>query len=253
MVALCLSLCLFGCDKKAQEIKITGEDTKVMSRLENIIELQKSLFRAKITKVETVDCVISKYDFDLSKYIKLTVDIIDCYDEYTPTGTAELYWAGTEEEFASRIVPLEKETYIFDAEPWIYGDKTVYLLYPGTASYPRVDSADAITIATSSTEALSVGTLATYRDEYNKAKASLEKRIPDFFEAKNAAARYEKQFNEVLTKNSDKAKYTERGYKWVPSDDFINTTVNRSQEVYDKAKSLVRDDVTKEEIKQLLK
>lgn len=248
-----MSLCLFGCNKKAQQVKITGEDTKVISRLENIIELQKSLFRAKVKKVETVDCVISKYDFDLSKYIKLSVDIVECYDEYTPTGNAELYWAGTESEFAARIVPSEKETYIFDAEPWVYGDKIVYLLYPGTASYPRVDSADGITIAVTSTEALSVGTLATYREEYDKAKASLEKRIPDFFEPKNVALRYEAQFKEVLTKNSDKAKYTERGYKWVPDDAFINTTVARSQTAYDIAKSLVKDGVTKDEIKLLLK
>lgn len=255
LLALVLVL-LCGCDseKKEQEVKVTGDDTTVVSRLENIVELQKCLFRAKINGVETVDAIISKYNLDLSTYTMYTVDIVESFDGYTPTGTAHVYWAGTTEEFVSRVGLKQNESYILDAEPWVYGDEVVYILYPGTDSYPKLDPADGLTIAISDTEVLSVGTLDTYRDEYNKAVKAVDARIESFSDVKNAAGRFADIFKEMLTKNSDRTIYTERNYKWVPEDDFIDTTIAHTQEIYDSAAALAAgESVTKEQITELLK
>ncbi len=252
-ILLCLLLCLSGC-KKDETVKITGEDTRLATRLENIVELQKSLFRAEITGVETVNAVMTKYNLDISKYTMYTVNIVESYDGYTPTGPAHVYWAGTPTEFITRVGLKQNETYILDADPWVYGDEVVYLLYPSTVSYPKVDVAGGLTIAVSDTEALSVGSLESYRQEYDDAVKSVDLRIEGHSDIKNAVERYQEIFETVLTKNSDKEFFSRDDLKfdWKPSDDFIAKTINKSQAVYDKAMAL-DENTSKEQITDLMR
>ncbi len=251
-ILLCLLLLLCGC--KSETVKITGEDVKLATRLENIVELQKSLFRAEITGVETVNAVMTKYNLDISKYTKYTVNIVESYDGYTPTGTAHVYWAGTPTEFITRVGLKQNETYILDADPWVYGDEVVYLLYPSTVSYPRLDVAGGLTIALSETEALSVGTLETYREEYDLAVKAVNKRIEGHSDINNVLKRYQEIFRVVLEKNSNPDFYNNPDYnfEWKPSDDFIAKTVARSQAVYDKVMAL-DGTAEKEQITQLMR
>lgn len=252
-ILLCLLLCLCGC-KKDKTVKITGEDTRLATRLENIVELQKSLFRAEITGVETVNAVMTKYNLDISKYTMYTVNIVESYDGYTPTGTAHVYWAGTPTEFITRVGLEQNETYILDADPWVYGDEVVYLLYPSTVSYPRVDVAGGLTIAVNDTEALSVGSLESYKQEYDDAVKSIDERIEGHSDIKNAAKRYQEIFKTVLDKNSDNSFFEREDleFEWKPSADFITKSIVRSQAVYDKAMAL-GEGVTAQQITDLMR
>lgn len=252
-ILLCLLLCLCGC-KKEETVKITGEDTKLPTRLENIVELQKSLFRAEITGVETVNAVMTKYNLDISEYTMYTVNIVESYDGYTPTGTAHVYWAGTPTEFITRVGLKQNETYILDADPWVYGDEVVYLLYPSTVSYPKVDVAGGLTIAVSDTEALSVGSLDSYRTEYENAQKAVDARLEGHSDIKNALSRFQEIFETVLSKNSDKSFFEREDleFEWTPSDDFMQKTITKSQAVYDTAMALDTN-VTAEQITNLMR
>lgn len=249
---LCMLLLLCGCKNKT--VEITGEDTKLATRLENMVELQKSLFRAEVTGIETVNAVMTKYNLDISEYTLYTVNIVESYDGYTPTGTAHVYWAGTPTEFVTRVGLKQNETYILDADPWVYGDEVVYLLYPSTVSYPKMDVAGGLTIAVSDTEALSVGTLDSYKREYLDAVNAVDARIAGHSDVKNAVKRYTEIFETVLSKNSDPDFYSnpEFDFEWKPSDDFIAKTVQKSQAVYDKA-CLLDENATKEQITDLMR
>ena len=252
-ILICLLLLLCGCKNETTEI-IKGEDAQLATRLENIVELQKSLFRAEVTGVETVNAVMTKYNLDISTYTKYTVNIVESYDGYTPTGTAHVYWAGTPNEFITRVGLKQNETYILDADPWVYGDEVVYLLYPSTVSYPRLDVAGGLTIALSDTEALSVGTLETYRKEYDLAVKAVNNRIEGHSDVNSALNRYQEIFKVVLEKNSNREFYRnpEYDFKWVPSEEHIAKTINKSQEIYNKTLAL-EGSATQERITELFK
>lgn len=252
VTVICICLLLCGCDS-TDNVKITGEDTKLATRLENIVELQKSLFRATVTGIETVNAVMTKYNLDISEYTLYTVDIVESYDGYTPLGTAHVYWAGTPDEFITRVGLEENETYILDADPWVYGDEVVYLLYPSTVSYPKVDIAGGLTIAVTADEALSVGTLETYKTEYDAAVAAVDSRLEGHSDIARAAERYADIFKTVLEKNSNREFYTKMDFDWVPDDAHITASIVKSQAVYDKAQALVGAEVTKQQITELFK
>ncbi len=253
---LCIAIvCCSGCKK--QTVTITGgEDIKLDSRLENIVELQKSLFIATIDSVQTVDAVFTKYNVDISKYTLYNVTIEHSFDGYTPTGKAKVYVLGTQTEFGSRIEMSKNEKYIFDAEPWVYGDSVVYLLSPFTVSYPKIDISNGITVALSDSQAVSAGTVDTYTDLYNDAVLAVDNRIPQFSDIKNAAVRYADMFYQINEKNSQTDFYSggEHQFDWIPSDEHIQKTMQKSKQLCDMAALLTTaDTLTKEKITQLLK
>lgn len=233
ILAAVVLLCC-GCAKEDGR-RVSGEDTKLVSRLENTAELQKSIFVADILSTSVENAVITKYNIDLSKYTVYTVDITKSFDGFTPTGRAKLYCVGTSAEFMSRINLKKGERYIIDAQPWVYGGEIVYLLSVYTTAYPRVDTAQMVTLAQSETEALSCGSLSEYEAQYEAAKAAVEARVPDFFEPQNILSRFGETVSEIKTKNTDPSAYgKERGYEWIPGDEFIAQTAQKSEALFER-------------------
>ncbi len=253
---LLITVMLLCCGCATQKnVEITGTDNKVIPKIENIIELQKCLFLAKINSVETVDAVFTKYNVDISSYTLFNVTITESFDGYTPTGNAKVYWLGTDDEFPTRL-PIEKnESYILDCEVWVYGDEIVYLLAPYSESFPKVDIANAVTIATGETQALDVCSLDEYRTEYQNAYNNVCDRIEGFADLKAVAERYYNIFLEMNQKNSNTAFYSDAfEFEYTPSDEHIAKTAQKTLEVFNKAQALKDSDtVTKDQIAELLK
>ena len=240
-------LFLCGCSS-SENIKITGKDDNVIPRLENIIELQKSLFIAQINNVSKVDAVFTKYNVDISTYTVFDVTITESFDGYTPTGNAKVYWLGTDTEFPARLSVKKNENYILDCDMWVFGNEVVYLLSPYTESYPRVDIANAVTIATSETQALDVCSLDEYRDEYKKSFNNVCARIEGFDTIEATAKRFCDIFSEMNEKNSDTAFYSdsELSFEYKPSDEHIQQTAQKTAELYEIAKNIkTTDDILK--------
>ncbi len=255
---LCLILLLCcGCSKsQSTDVKITGTDTKVIPKIENIIELQKSVFVAEINGVSKTDAVFTKYNIDISTYTLFDVTITESIDGITPTGKAKVYWLGTDTEFNTRLSIKKNDKYIFDCEVWVFGDEVVYLLSPYTDSYPKVDIANAVTIATSETEALAVCTLDEYKTEYKNAFDNVCERIEDFGSAKSTASRYYDIFSQMNEKNSNTEFYKNKdlNFEFVPSDEHIQQTAKKTAELFALSETLKNSDtVTLEQISQLFK
>ncbi len=231
---ICLLLCalilLCGCKKSGSPV---GADKNGLLRMESIAELQKSLFTAKIISAETKNALITKYNFGITRYTVYRAEIISSVDGYTPKGEVELYRAGADGEFSPRFDIKRGESYIFDAQPWVYGDKTVYLLGLFTAAYPRIDAGGGVTLE-SEDGLLDCGTLESYLSLYDQAKTELVKKTPDFFSPQKTLERFGVIAAEIRDKNCDKSVYTDksRGYEWVPDDDFCELTAKTSEKLY---------------------
>ncbi len=255
-IILCLVMLLCcGCSKE-QQVEVTGTDTKVIPKIENIIELQKSLFVAEINSISKANAVFTKYNVDISTYTVFDVTITESIDGITPIGKAKVYWLGTDTEFNTRLDIKKNDRYIFDCDIWVYGDEVVYLLSPYADTFPKVDIANSVTIATSNTQALDVCTLKEYREEYKKSLANVNSRIEGFDTPAGYANRYYQIFEEMTQKNSntDFYKNDELKFEYVPSDEHIRTTAIKTQKLFNIAKELnEKENLTKAELTQLFK
>ena len=256
LISLFLTAAVFFCSGCAggQGQKIVGNDTAITSRLENMVELQKNIFVGEILSVATEDAIITKYNIDLTKYTVYTVNITRSIDGYTPTGQAKLYCLGTTDEFVSRINMKKGETYIIDAQPWIYGDELIYLLPIYTEAYPRVDAAGMVTIAQNENEALSGGTLEEYIGQYDEAKETVLSRLPDFATPKNLLLRVGAYIEEINEKNTAKDAYSaDKGYKWQQSEELKQKTTQNSAALFARYNELVNaKSVTQEQVSDFI-
>ncbi len=234
-----LTLLCCGCSKK-QQIEITGTDSKVFTKIENVIELQKSLFVAQVDNVSTVNAVFTKYNVDISKYTLFDVTITESIDGITPTGKAKVYWLGTDTEFNTRLDIEKNNKYIFDCDIWVYGDEVVYLLSPYSDTFPKVDIANSVTIATSNTEALDVCTLDEYREEYKKSFDNVCSRIEGFDTYTGYADRFYEIISLMNEKNSNTDFYKSEDFKfeYVPDDEHIQKTAQKTAELFNLVKQL---------------
>lgn len=239
-VSLMLVLCIGGCGITD---KTVGDGSAAVTRFQNAIELQKSVFTAEVLSVGTENAVITKYNFDISEYTVYTVEITDSIDGFTPIGKAKLYCAGTPNEFKARINLKKGEKYIIDAQPWIYGNETVYLLSLYTVAYPRIDSAGMVTLAQSDTEVLACGSFSEYSAHYTEAKVAAAKDSPDFFSPEKTLERFGEFVKEIYTKNTDDSAYSdERGYAWLPEPEHRKSTAERSAALYELYSRLCESD-----------
>lgn len=252
-IILCLLLILSGCAKNDTKVKITGTDTKLLTKIESMVELQKNVFLGTILDVKQQDAVLTKYNVDISTYTVYTVDIKESFDRFTPQKTIKLYWLGTDEQFNTRLLMQKNESYIFDAEPWVYGDEIIYVLSPYTVSYPQVDVSNNITIKVDEKSALAVCSLDEYRQSYIDAQNKIEKQDPDFFTAKKITNRFLEMFTVIYNKNSNRNFYSQkdRVFDWVPSDELVDKTIATSQKYFDLFSNLKTDDTDK--IKNIFK
>lgn len=236
-----------GCNNT--DVKITGTDTEVTSKFQNMLELEKSVFLGKVLSIKTEDAVLTKYNVDISKYTVYTVEVLDSIDGYTPKKEVLVYHLGTTEQYPSRLAIEKNEQYIFDAEMWVHGDKLIYLLSPFTVSYPKLDASNRVTIATSKTEALDVCTFEQYKEQFKDAKADVLKAYPDFYDEQTVLKRYVDMFEIIAQKNLNKGFYKDGGFEFVPNDEFIDITKNTSNEYLEKVKNAA----TLDELKEILK
>ena len=247
LILLILLMCS-GCAYKS-EIKITDSDTAMTTRLENTVELQKNIFISEILSVETKNALITKYNLDITRYTVYTVNITQSIDGYTPVGYAKLYCVGTTDEFMSRINMKKGESYIVDAQPWVYGDEIIYLLSVYTVAYPRIDTAGMVTLAQSADTAVSCGSLTDYIAQYDAARTELSSREPDFFTPQNILARFGTYLEEIKEKNTADAYGGDMEYEWLPDGDFIAKTAEKSNALYTEYQEFAqRGNITTEEV-----
>lgn len=245
-----------GCDKSSSDSnkEISGTDTGLTSRLENSIELQKNLFVGKVTSVHTENALIAKYNIDITEYTVYNVTVTHSLDGITPLGDVKVYCVGTVNEFPNRIGMSKNETYFIDAQPWVYGDEIIYLLSIYTVAYPRVDIANNVTLETEDGKLLDCGTFDEYVSTYNTAYSNVSSRIEGFSDLKATADRILSIIEEIKTKNTNVDFYhdSEMGFDWTPTDEFINTTADNSEKLYNEAKRVADlETVTKEDLTAL--
>lgn len=220
-VCLICLLSVLLCACRAAERDTKAQTPLSDARLENIAALQKNLFTARVLAIETQDALLLKYNLDITRYTVYTVEITESVDRCTPCRRAKLYQVGTKDEFPTRVSMAQGETYLVDAEPWVYGNDVVFLLSPYADSFLRVD----ITGFLESGE--SVDSVA---ERYT---AAWEKGAAD---ASAICERYVEIFDNIAQINGDLALYddSDRNYAWKPSQEFRRQTADASRLLADK-------------------
>ena len=222
LILAVLCICLVSCADKTDISNLTGKYEFLSTKLENTLELQKNVFSAKILSVEEKDALITKYNIDITTYTVFTVEITESFDSVTPLGRATVYWLGGADEFLARVNLVKNETYILDAEPWVYDGGIVYLLPQFNESFPKIDSASRVTLIEDG-ENKDCGNLDDYKKSYVDAKKSLEQKQEGFFSNEKILSRYKEMFSVIKEKN-DKDWTSGFDYKWTPSDKLIEKT-----------------------------
>ena len=185
------------------------------ARLNSVAELQKNLFVCTVRSVETENAVILKYNIDLSEYTVYTVEVTDSLDGCTPAGVVKLYQVGTRKEYPERTSMKKGERYVVDAEPWVYGEKVVFLLSPFREAFPQLDAAGSV----------NGESVSGIKERYDAAWLATGG-TPGA-----AVKRYTDAFALMTGINSDTAKYDDpaRGYAWTPDAAFRKKTADASE------------------------
>ncbi len=247
-----LTLSMFGCSDSSSKPDATEKDINISSKLENMVELQKNVFIAKVLSVSEKQALIPKYNVDITDYTVYTVDVTESLDGYTPLGEIQLYCVGTGSEFGDRISLKKNESYVIDTEMWIYDSKIIYLLPIFTKAYPRIDAAGRVTIAQSDTKATDCGTLEDYKQSYYDAKMTVESKNQGFFEASKVLERFTEIFRNIKETN-DKNWLRDFEYEWIPSDELIEKTRKYSDEIYNKITALSNSADIENSLKEIFK
>ena len=246
VLAFALIFCTFGCSEK--EPADTNGEAVLTSKVENAIELQKSIFICTVDSVSRTEALIAKYNSSITNYSVYSVNITESLDGYTPTGKATVYCMGTSEEFLLRIGLEQGGRYILDAEPWVYGDEIVYLLAPVTTAFPKIDAADRVTLAESEKDIKDCGSLEQYKKDFEQAKKNVDARIEGFSDIKNVRSRYSETFENVKTVTDEKW-IRDYEYEWTPSDEFMEKTKAHCDAVLEYINSLeAKTELTHEDI-----
>lgn len=241
--------------KNEQPPEVTQSSVKgLSSKFENSLELQKSIFIGKIKSSSQTKALIPKYNLDITNYTVYNVEITESLDGYTPTGEVTVMSVGSSAEFLARLSLSTNETYILEAEPWIYDGEMVYLLSLYTTAYPKIDSADRVTLSESGKKTIDYGTKQEYAQTLNDAKQAFERKNEGFFEPKKVLERYEQIFANVRNTNAKEWLREEFEYKWQPNMTLIAKTRTASEKVYNHVLSLKeKTDLTTEDIQSIFK
>ena len=245
LITAVILITVCGCEKDYEISKAALSEAGLTSRMENSIELQKNLFTAKIISSAQTDALISKYNLDITKYMVYTVEITESHDGITPLGEATVMCAGTSEEFFSRLSLSKNETYILDAEPWVYDGKIVYLLSVFTTAYPKIDTAGRVTLAQSENNVVDCGTKEQYLSELESTRQAFADKNQGFFENQNTLARLEEIFANINQTNAKQWQRDGFEYDWTPSEQLVADTRDASQKVCDYIETLKqKSDIT---------
>jgi hypothetical protein len=253
VLVVCLLLCLVGCSKNPATATEKGNVEGLNSKLENSLELRKSIFAGNIKSVSTKDMLIPKYNFSLTEYTVYTVEVENSLDGVTPTGEITVVSAGSSDEFFARLSLKKNETYILTAEPWVYGDEIVYLLSIFTSNYPRIDKAGRVVMENEDGKLADYGTKDSYIENILTTKTNFATSHEGFYEPRKILEDYRDIFKAVLDTNSKNWLRDEFEYEFVPSDEFIKTTVDTTQAVLDKIDAILqKETITEDDVKSIL-
>ena len=220
-----IAVLLCGCAKKSDDSVQNAQ--KAAPRVESIAELAKNLAVIRIESVSAENAVIAKYNIDISKYTVYNAEITQSLDGFTPTGNAQFYCLGTTDEFSDRVNMKKGESYIVDAQPWIYDGKLIYLISPYRIAFARIDTAGRVTERQKDGSYKDYGTLDEYSESYANAVAKL---TPDPYDMLN---RFGEFIKEIKEKNNDISFYDSMEFEWKPSGESIDKTAKASQKLYD--------------------
>lgn len=252
-LVLCLLLCLAGCKGESPSPTEKGDIEGLSSKLENSLELRKSIFVGTVKSASTKDILIPKYNFDITEYTVYTVDVETSLDGVTPEKEITLLSAGSSSEFLSRLSLKSGETYILTAEPWVYGDEIVYLLSIFTNNYPRIDKAGRVVMENEDGKLADYGTKDSYIENILTTKTNFEASHEGFYQPRKTLEDYRDIFKAVLETNSKNWLRDGFEYDFVPSDEFIKTTVDTTQAVLDKIDAILqKETITEDDVKAIL-
>lgn len=243
LLAAVMLITFCGCKKDYKPSYEALSEAGLTSRLENSIELQKNMFTAKIISSSQKKALISKYNLDITDYMVYTVDIIESLDGITPLGTATVMCAGTSKEFFLRMSLSKNETYILDAEPWVYDGEVVYLLSVFNTAYPKIDTAGRVTLAQSDDKITDCGSKEEYLQQLESTKQAFADKNQGFFETQNILSRFDKIFSNINETNAAEWKRDGFKYDWTPDSELVARTRNTSRQVCDYIQALLQKDV----------
>ena len=110
LLIVSMLFCTVACSGTEKEPQITGTATGLTSKMENALELQKSIFICDVLSVSREDAIVPKYNSGITNYSVYNVNITESINGYAPLGEAFVYCMGTSEEFIERIGLKKGET-----------------------------------------------------------------------------------------------------------------------------------------------
>lgn len=252
---LLIVLLIPSCTNSKENIPPKTDGTaSVTGQISNHIELQRNIFVGEIKAVAKEKALITKYNIDITEYTVYKVEVTESIDGFTPTGEIEVYWLGTNTEFVTRCGLEKNNSYVLYAEPWVYGDKIVYLLSQYTVSFPKIDTAGMVTLEDSDGTLSDLGSKEEFVKEHYTEYEKYKSANPDFFTPENTLTRFVDIYKSVYDKNSDTSIYENEMYSWTPDDEHIKATADKSKEIYDALIALRSDtDITSDKIKEIVK
>lgn len=229
ILAVIIAVSCTSCNKN--NLIESKKEIDLTAQIENNIELQKNTFVGKVKSVTQKNALITKYNFDITTYTVYTVEVTESIDGYTPLGEITVYCAGTSDEFLTRSGLKKNETYILDSEPWVYGDRIVYLLSVYTVAFPRIDIAGQVTLEQEDGTFVTLGDKDGFIKQYYDAKTDYAQSHSGFYDSDRVRERFCDIFTVICEKNSDTDIYNNEMYKWRPDDEFIQLTKTTSETV----------------------
>ena len=231
----------------------TDGSASLTGKIANSIELQMNMFVGNIKSVNKEKALITKYNIDITEYTVYKVEVTENIDGFTPTGEIDVYWLGTNNEFVTRCGLEKNNSYVLYAEPWVYGDKTVYLLSQYTVSFPRIDAAGMVTLEESDGTLSDLGSKEEFIKEHYTEIENYKSVNENFFTPENTLSRFVDIYKTVYEKNSDFSIYENERYSWTPDEKHIQATADKSKEIYNALTALQSDaDITIDKIKEIL-
>ena len=240
IVSILIVLMLASCTKSNQNSDIKADLNSITAKIENSIELQQSMFVGTVKSVATEKALITKYNIDITEYTVYTVEVTESIDGITPLGEISVYCVGTSKEFSSRNSLDKNESYVLIADPWVYGDRIIYLLSAYEQSYPKIDTAGMVTLEQNGV-LYDCGNRQEFLKLYYDAKQRKSETNTAFYFVSSIANRYVEIFTAVNYKNSDTTIYENEMYEWTPDAEFIKLTADTSAKVLGKFTDITLD------------
>lgn len=227
-ILLLLVISISACNKQTELKEGEKELDTLIKSLPSMLESDKRIFTAKIISAKDEKALINFYNIDINDYTVYEVEVLDDISGLMPDKPVYLYSIGKSEQF-NRKTLKKGEIYLLNVSPWVYGDQIIYLLPTYSTSYPKLDTANRL-VYTDDNESYDMCSYQEFIDLYHEQRNTFAKSHPDYFCPENILDRHITQADEILQTNSNTDIYNDpdREYEWIPSEDFIKQTIEKS-------------------------